>query len=72
LINGDQLAGNEGDLLNEPAARECLTLTVDSAGGANASVPSVQAGRADVAAGDWRRTKARAEIVSLNVPVYLA
>jgi polar amino acid transport system substrate-binding protein len=42
LITGDQLAGNEGDLLNELAARECSTLTVDSAGGANASVPSVQ------------------------------
>jgi polar amino acid transport system substrate-binding protein len=71
VINGDQLTGIEGDLLNEFAKRECLTLTVDSAGGASAAVPSVQSGRSDVAAGDWWRTKARAEIVSLSDPVYL-
>jgi polar amino acid transport system substrate-binding protein len=60
VISGDQLSGIEGDLLNEIAKRECLTLAVDSAGGASAAVPSVQSGRADVAAGDWWRTKARA------------
>jgi len=71
LINGDQLSGIEGDLLAEVARRECLTLTLDSAGGASASVPSVQTGRADLAAGDWWRTKARAEVVSLSDPIYL-
>jgi polar amino acid transport system substrate-binding protein len=71
LIDGDQLSGIEGDLLDEIAKRECLTLTLDSAGGASASVPSVQTGRADLAAGDWWRTKARAEIVSLSDPIYV-
>ncbi|MFG2970528.1 substrate-binding periplasmic protein [Streptomyces sp. NPDC048288] len=71
IIKGDELSGIEGDLLKEVAARECLTLTVSSAGGANAAVPSVQSGRADVAAGDWWRTKARAKIVTLSDPVYL-
>ena len=40
-------------------------------GGASASVPSVQTGRADLAAGDWWRTKARAEVVTLSDPLYL-
>ena len=71
ILSGDGLSGIEGDLLTEIAKRECLTLTVDSAGGASASVPSVQSGRADLAAGDWWRTKARSEIVSLSDPVYL-
>jgi polar amino acid transport system substrate-binding protein len=71
ILQGDQLSGIEGDLLAEVARRECLTLTVDSAGGANAAVPSVQTGRSDVAAGDWWRTKARAEVVTLSDPVYI-
>jgi polar amino acid transport system substrate-binding protein len=33
-------------------------------------VPSVQSGRADLAAGDWWRTKARAEVVTLSDPIY--
>lgn len=71
LIEGDQLSGIEGDLLNEVAKRECLTLTVSSAGGASAAVPSVQTGRADLAAGSWWRTKARAQVVALSDPLYL-
>ena len=31
----------------------------------------MQTGRADLAAGDWWRTKARAEVVSLSDPIYL-
>lgn len=71
ILKGDKLSGVEGDLLNEIARRECLSLTVDSAGGANAAVPSVQTDRADLAAGDWWRTKARAKVVTLSNPVYL-
>jgi polar amino acid transport system substrate-binding protein len=71
VIEGDQLSGIEGDLLNELARRECLTLVVNSAGGATAAVPSVQTGRADLAAGDWWRTKDRAKVVSLSDPLYL-
>lgn len=71
LIDGDQLSGIEGDLLKEAAARECLTVKPQTSGGAAASVPAVETGRADLAAGDWWRTKDRAKIVSLSNPIYL-
>lgn len=71
LLDGDKLSGIEGELLAEVAKRECLTLKVQTSGGAAASVPAVETGRADLAAGDWWRTKARAEIVSLSDPLYL-
>ena len=71
IIEGDTMTGVEGDLLTEMAERQCLTLTVVSAGGAGAAIPSVETGRADLAAGDWYRTSARAEIVHLSEPVYL-
>lgn len=70
-IEGNQIAGVEGELLNEIAKRECLTVTLEAAGGAGAAIPSVQAGRADLAAADWWRTKARAKVVALSNPVYL-
>ncbi|MDJ0460019.1 ABC transporter substrate-binding protein [Arthrobacter sp. NQ7] len=70
-IDGNQISGVEGDLLNEIAKRECLTVTVESSGGAGAAIPAVQAGRADLAAADWWRTKARAKVVALSNPVYL-
>jgi polar amino acid transport system substrate-binding protein len=71
LLNGNDISGIEGELLKEVAARECLTLKLQTSGGAAAAVPAVQTGRADLAAGDWWRTKARAEIVSLSDPLYL-
>jgi polar amino acid transport system substrate-binding protein len=70
-VEGDKLSGVEGDLLAEFAARECLTITPQVAGGAGAAIPSVETDRADVAAGDWWRTKDREKIVSLSAPVYL-
>jgi polar amino acid transport system substrate-binding protein len=70
-IDGDRISGVEGDLINEIAARECLTVTLQSSGGAGAAIPSVQAGRADLAAADWWRTKARDKVVALSSPVYL-
>jgi polar amino acid transport system substrate-binding protein len=70
-LTGDGLGGVEGDLLTELAKRECLTIKVESAGGAASAVPAVQAGRADLAAGDWYRTKARSELVTLSDPLYL-
>jgi polar amino acid transport system substrate-binding protein len=70
-IEGNQIAGVEGELLNEIAKRECLTVTLQASGGAGAAIPSVQAGRADLAASDWWRTKARAKVVALSNPVYL-
>lgn len=71
LLEGDKLSGIEGELLGEIAERECLTLKVQTSGGAAASVPAVETGRADLAAGDWWRTADRAKIVSLSSPLYL-
>ncbi|WP_449278917.1 substrate-binding periplasmic protein [Leucobacter sp. GX24907] len=71
IVDGDTLTGVEGELLKEVAAMECLELSVQAAGGAGAAIPSVEGGRADLAAGDWYRTKARAEVVRLSDPVYL-
>ena len=71
IVDGDTMTGVEGDLLQEVAAMECLELVVQAAGGAAAAIPAVETGRADLAAGDWYRTSARAEIVRLSAPVYL-
>jgi polar amino acid transport system substrate-binding protein len=70
-LDGNKITGVEGDLLNEIAKRECLTITVEASGGAGAAIPAVQAGRADLAAGDWWRTQARAKLVALSDPIYL-
>ncbi|MGP0224055.1 substrate-binding periplasmic protein [Paenarthrobacter sp. NCHU4564] len=70
-LDGTKLSGVEGDLLNEIAKRECLSVTVEASGGAGAAIPAVQAGRSDLAAGDWWRTKARSKLVALSNPVYL-
>ncbi|WP_449278601.1 substrate-binding periplasmic protein [Leucobacter sp. GX24907] len=72
VVDGDTYTGVEGDLLTEIAERECLTLTIESAGGASAAIPSVQSGRADIASGSWFRTDEREEIVRLSTPVFLA
>lgn len=69
-VEGRDMVGVDGDILREIAMMECKTLTVSSAGSA-AVIPTVQAGRADLAAGDWYRTAARAEIVDLTDPIYL-
>lgn len=70
LIDGDALTGIEGDLLTEIAERNCLTLTVSSAGGASAVIPSIETGRADVGSGNWLRTNEREEIVNLSLPIW--
>lgn len=70
-LAGTTLSGVEGDLLNEIAKRECLTVSVEASGGAGAAIPAVQAGRADLAAGDWWRTEARSKLVALSDPIYL-
>jgi len=68
-IQGKELTGVEGDILKAFAKKECLSITVNSMATA-AVIPTVQAGRADIAAGDWYRTAKRAEIVSLSDPMY--
>jgi polar amino acid transport system substrate-binding protein len=69
-VEANDLIGIDGDILKEIAKMECRTLTVTSAGTA-AVIPTAQAGRADLAAGNWYRTESRAKIVDLTDPVYL-
>jgi len=68
-VEGKNLTGVDGDIVNEIAKMECLQLsTINST--AAASIPLVQSGRADLTAADWYRTEARAEIVALSDPIY--
>lgn len=69
LIEGSNLTGIEGDLLNKIAEMECLSVEVMSAGGAGAVIPSIETGRADIGTGSWYRTTERAEIVRLGLPI---
>lgn len=69
LIEDDRLTGVDGVILDEIADRECLEVEVMSAAAA-AVIPAVQGGRADVAAANWYRTAARAEIANLSDPIY--
>lgn len=68
-VVGQKLTGVDGDILKAIAKKECLSIKVTSMSTA-AVIPTVQSGRADVAAGDWYRTSARAQIVSLTDPMY--
>lgn len=66
---GSELTGADGQILIAFAKAECLKLSVKDLGAA-AVIPTVQTGRADVAAGGWYRSAARAKIVDLSNPVY--
>jgi len=68
-VEGKNLEGSDGDIVNEIATMECLQLNTLSSTAA-ASIPLVQSGRADLTAADWYRTTARAEIVALSDPIY--
>ncbi|MGC9538936.1 substrate-binding periplasmic protein [Streptomyces sp. UG1] len=69
-VEGNDLTGVDGDILKAIAKVECLTLSVKAAGAA-AVIPTAQAGRADLAAGDWYRTAERAKVLDLSDPIYL-
>lgn len=66
---GNDIQGVDGELVKEIARMECLTVNPLPSATA-AIVPNIQAGRADVAVGDWYRTAARAEAVDLSDPLY--
>ncbi|MFV0434916.1 MAG: substrate-binding periplasmic protein [Leucobacter sp.] len=66
---GGTLVGVDGDILADFAANECLELEVHTTAAA-AVIPTVQAGAADVGAGNWYRTEERAKIVDLTEPIY--
>lgn len=61
--------GVDAAILDAIAKEECLTVKATQLATA-AVIPSVQAGRSDVAAGDWYRTQPRSLIVGLTVPIY--
>ncbi|GAB3624399.1 glutamine ABC transporter substrate-binding protein [Mariniluteicoccus endophyticus] len=67
---GKKITGVDGEILDEIAKMECLTIAPQPLAAA-AVIPAVQAGRADIAAADWYRTKSRNEIVTLSDPMYL-
>lgn len=68
-VEGSEISGVDGQILNEIAERECLTITVMPLD-APAVIPAVESGRADLAAGDWYRTAERAAVVALSAPIY--
>jgi polar amino acid transport system substrate-binding protein len=70
ILEGDNVTGMEGDLINEIAKLECLKVTVSTSGGAGAVIPSVQSKRVDIGSGGWLRTKERTKIVHLSAPLW--
>lgn len=69
IVQGDNVTGMEGDLINEIAKLECLKVTVSTSGGAGAVIPSVQSKRVDIGSGSWLRTKERSKIVYMSTPL---
>ncbi|MEU0214800.1 transporter substrate-binding domain-containing protein [Streptomyces sp. NPDC006265] len=69
-VQDNDITGVDGDIVKAIAKMECLTLSVKPAGAA-AVIPTAQAGRADLAAGDWYRTAVRAKVLDLSDPLYL-
>lgn len=70
VVTNKTISGVDGDIIKAIAAKECLTIKAVP-NSAAATIPSVQAGRADIAMGDWTRTVARSEIVDMTDPVYI-
>lgn len=69
VVDG-KMVGIDAAIVNHFAKTECLSVRVTK--GATAGViPLVTSGRADVAIGDWYRTKQRAKIVGVSDPTYL-
>lgn len=66
-----EISGIDGEILTEIARMECLKVkpvTVDS----SAAVQSVISKRTDTTIGGWFRTEARAKVVNLSEPIWLA
>jgi polar amino acid transport system substrate-binding protein len=70
ILEGDNVTGMEGELINEIAKMECVKVTVSTSGGAGAVIPSVQSKRVDIGSGNWLRTKERTKIVYLSTPLW--
>ncbi|NLT06061.1 MAG: amino acid ABC transporter substrate-binding protein [Solirubrobacterales bacterium] len=67
---GGEPDGIDVDVIKEIAENECLELEITELASA-AVIPAIQSGRADVAIGDWNRTKEREEIINQTDPMYL-
>lgn len=63
-------SGIDGDILKEIARIECLDLVVIPVDGA-AALNYVTTGRADLAYGDWYRTRERSLVMNFSDPLYL-
>jgi polar amino acid transport system substrate-binding protein len=68
-VEGTKLSGVEGQILDEIASMECLTLTAQPLDAASV-ISAAQSGRVDIAAGNWYCTAERAKTMSLAGPVY--
>jgi polar amino acid transport system substrate-binding protein len=69
IVKGAELEGVEGGLLKQVATWECLKLKIIEQAPAGV-IPAVQAGRADLAAASWYRTRERAQVLNLTNPIY--
>lgn len=69
-LQGNEMGGLEGDVIARLAEMECLTVTPKQMDAA-AVVPAAQAGRVDLASGNWWRTADRAEVMALTEPIYV-
>ncbi|MGH1524072.1 substrate-binding periplasmic protein [Leifsonia sp. L25] len=65
----NKMAGVDGDILASFAAANCLKTTVNVLPAASV-IQAVSGGQADVAAGGWYRTAARAKVVGQTQPDY--
>lgn len=65
----NQVSGVDGDIVTAFAEENCLTITANSMQTA-AVIPTVQAGKADVALAAWYRTTERDKILNLGDPIY--
>lgn len=63
-------SGTDVDIIERIAEELCLDLEITEAASA-AVIPAVETGRADIAIGDWNRTKEREEIINQTDPIYL-
>jgi len=62
--------GLEADVLRIFAEKECLKLNAETAS-FSASTQFVSTGRADISAGEWYRTEARAKVLGVSDPVFI-
>lgn len=63
-------SGIDGEILKEIAKMECLGVRVIPVDGA-AALNYVTTGRADIAYGDWYRTKERTKVMNFSDPLYI-